>query len=162
MTREEAFLWVNDISNSLKLLRNRVLTFPSLERTTEQIQRAKYPAYPRTSAIYNKCVPELLPWLQASGFLWINCSIVLGWTTAFTFDVMDINHAPKKFGGTKFLLVSHFCTEQEKQPHWIIIIFYFFLFYFYFFISFYSCFMSIYNPMGYDRPAPCFLYTCLA
>lgn len=120
-----------------KLLRNKVLKFPSLERTTEQIQRAKYPAYPRTSAIYNKCVPELLPWLQASGFLWINCSIVLGWTTAFTFDVMDIIHARKNFGGTKFLLLSHFCTEQEKQPYWIILYFNFFIFFNIFLFMFY-------------------------
>ena len=32
-------------------------------------------------------------------------------------------------------------------------------FYFYFL---YSCFMSMCNPMGYDRSTPCFLYTCLA
>lgn len=92
---------------------------PSLEKTDEQNQRARYPTYPRTSTIYHKCVPELLPWLQASGLLWINCCIVLGWTTAFTLDVMDITHTQKNIKGTKFLFLSHFCTEQEKQPHWI-------------------------------------------
>lgn len=101
-----------------KLFTNEPLMFPSLEMTTEQNQRAKYPAYPRTGNIYNKSIPELVPWLQASGLLWINCSTVPGWTTAFTLDVMDMIHAQNNPDGTKFLLLSHFCTEQEKQSHW--------------------------------------------
>lgn len=95
------------------------LTFPSLEMTAEQNQRAKHPVYPRTATIYKECIPELLPWLQASGLLWINCSTVPDWTTAFTLDVMDIVHARRNNNGTKFLLLNHFCTELEKQPHWI-------------------------------------------
>lgn len=95
------------------------LTFPSLEMTAEQNQRAKHPAYPRTATIYKECIPELLPWLQASGLLWVNCSTVPDWTTAFTLDVVDIVHARKNKDGTKLLLLNHFCTELEKQPHWI-------------------------------------------
>ncbi|MCJ1347859.1 hypothetical protein MMC31_006089 [Peltigera leucophlebia] len=102
-----------------KLLKNEPLTFPRLEMTTEQNQRAKYPAYPRTGTIYNENIPELLPWLQTSGLLWINCSTVPDWTTAFALDVMETVHARKKNDGTNFLLLSHFCTEQEKQPHWV-------------------------------------------
>lgn len=101
------------------LLMDEALTFPSLEMTAEQNQRAKHPAYPRTATIYKECIPELLPWLQASGLLWINCSTVPDWTTAFTLDVMDIVHARKKNDGSKFLLLNHFCTELEKQSHWI-------------------------------------------
>lgn len=101
------------------LLMDENLTFPSLEMTAEQNQRAKHPAYPRTATIYKECIPELLPWLQASGLLWINCSTVPDWTTAFALDVMDIVHARKNNDGTKFLLLNHFCTELEKQPHWI-------------------------------------------
>lgn len=95
------------------------LTFPNLEMTAEQNQRAKYPAYPRTATIYKECIPELLPWLQTSGLLWTNCSTVPDWTTAFTLDVMDIVHTRKNKDGTKFLLLNHFCTELEKQTHWI-------------------------------------------
>lgn len=102
-----------------QLLMDEPLTFPSLEMTAEQNQRAKYPAYPRTATIYKECLPELLPWFQASGLLWINCSTVPDWTTAFTLDVMDIVHARRNNTGTKFLLINHFCTELEKQPHWI-------------------------------------------
>lgn len=101
------------------LLMDEPLTFPSLEMAAEQNQRAKHPAYPRTATIYKECIPELLPWLQASGLLWINCSTVPDWTTAFALDVMDIVHARKNNDGTKFLLLNHFCTELEKQPHWI-------------------------------------------
>ena len=92
-------------------------TLPSLEMAAEQNQRAKYPAYPRTDITYKECIPELLPWLQASGLLWINCSTVPGWTTAFTLDVIDIAHAQDNNDGTRFLLLSYFCTELEKQPH---------------------------------------------
>lgn len=101
------------------LLMDEPLRFPILEMTAEQNQRAKYPAYPRTATIYKEYIPELLPWLQASGLLWTNCSTVPDWTTAFTIDVMDIVHARKNKDGTKFLLLIHFCTELEKQPHWI-------------------------------------------
>lgn len=101
------------------LLMDEPLTFPNLEMTAEQNQRAKYPSYPRTANIYKECVPQILPWLQASGLLWTNCTTVPDWTTAFTLDVMDIVHARKNKDGTKFLLLNHFCTELEKQPHWI-------------------------------------------
>lgn len=95
------------------------LAFPSLEMTAEKNQRAKYSAYPRTVTIYKECIPELLTWLQASGLLWINCSTVPDWTTAFTLDVMDIVNGRKNNDGTKFLLLNYFCTELEKQPDWI-------------------------------------------